>query len=58
MWKPFAAAVNRLVPDADIIHDHFHVSKYLNESVDKVRRQESRNLNTIGDKTLIGSRYA
>jgi len=58
MWKPFADAVNRLLPDADIVHDHFHVSKYLNESVDKVRRQESRNLNAIGDKTLIGSRYA
>ena len=58
MWKPFATAVNSLLPDADIVHDHFHVSKYLNESVDKVRRQESRNLNAVGDKTLIGSRYA
>jgi len=58
MWKPFAAAVNSLLPDTDIVDDHFHVSKYLNEAVDKVRRQKFRNLNTIVDKTLIGSRYA
>ncbi len=27
-------------------------------AVDKVRRQESRNLHTLGDRTLIGSRYS
>ena len=58
MWKPFAAAVRSLLSEADIVHDRFHISKYLNEAVDKVRRQESRNLNAIGDKTLIGSKYA
>jgi len=56
MWKPFVAAVRSLLSKADIVHDRFH--KYLNEAVDKVQRQESRNLNVIGDKTLIGSKYA
>ena len=58
MWKPFAYAVRKKVPQADIVHDRFHTSKYLNEAVDTVRRQESRKLKTAGDKTLIGSKYA
>jgi len=58
MWKPFARAVMRMLPKADLVHDRFHISKYLNEAVDAVRRQESRKLKTAGDKTLIGSRYA
>ena len=33
MWKPFATAVNKLLPKADIVHDRFHISKYLNEAV-------------------------
>lgn len=58
MWKPFAHAVRKKVPQADIVHDRFHISRYLNEAVDAVRRQESRKLKTAGDKTLIGSKYA
>lgn len=44
------------VPDADVVHDRFHVSKYLNEAVDKVRRQEHKELQAQGDETLTGSR--
>ena len=40
------------------MHDRFHLSKYLNEGVDTVRRQESLKLKSGGDKTLIGLRYA
>nr|WP_225739389.1 ISL3 family transposase [Chlorobium phaeovibrioides] len=58
MWNPFAHAVRKKVPQADLVHDRYHISKYLNDAVDAVRRQESRALNTTGDKTLIGSKYA
>lgn len=58
MWQAFATATHNMLPTADIVHDRFHISKYLNEAVDKVRRQESRNLNTHGDRTLIGSKYS
>lgn len=58
MWQPFASAVGKLIPGADIVHDRFHISKYLNEAVDTIRRQESRKLNESGNKTLNGSRYA
>lgn len=58
MWHTFAKAVTNLVPGADIVHDRFHISKYLNNAVDTIRSQESRKLNESGDKTLNGSRYA
>jgi len=57
MWKPFAIAAQKHLPQADIVHDRFHISKYLNEAVDTVRRQESRQLHHAGDRTLIGSKF-
>ena len=56
MWEPFIQTVRQQVPDADVVHDKFHVSKYLNEAVDKVRRQEHKQLLAAGDETLKGSR--
>jgi transposase len=56
MWEPFIQTVREQVPDADVVHDKFHVSKYLNEAVDKVRRQEHKELLARGDETLKGSR--
>ena len=44
------------MPSAAIVHDKFHVSKYLGEAVDKVRRQEHKELMAQGDETLKGSR--
>jgi transposase len=56
MWEPFIQTIQKQVPDADIVHDKFHVSKYLGEAVDKVRRQEHKELMAQGDETLKGSR--
>lgn len=56
MWEPFIQTIEKQVPDADIVHDKFHVSKYLGEAVDKVRRQEHKELMAQGDETLKGSR--
>jgi len=56
MWEPFIQSVREQVPAADVVHDKFHVSKYLNEAVDKVRRQEHKELLAQGDETLKGSR--
>ena len=56
MWAPFIQTVQQQVPDADVGPDKFHVSKYLNEAVDKVRRQEHKELLAQGDATLPGSR--
>jgi transposase len=56
MWKAFMSAVKTICPTAAIVHDKFHVSKYLGEAVDHVRRQESRTLNEQGDERLKGTR--
>jgi transposase len=56
MWGPFIQTIQKQVPDADIVHDKFHISKYLGEAVDKVRRQEHKELMAQGDETLKGTR--
>jgi len=56
MWEPFIQTIQKQVPEADIVHDKFHVSKYLGEAVDRVRRQEHKELMAQGDETLKGTR--
>jgi transposase len=57
MWKAYANAVGEILPQADIVHDHFHISQHLNEAVDKVRRQENKQLIKQGDKRLVGTKF-
>ncbi len=57
MWKAYANAVNEKLPQADIVHDRFHISQHLNEAVDKVRRQENKELSEQGDNRLKGTKY-
>ena len=40
----FIQTIAKQLPAADIVPDRFHASKYLNESVDKARRQEHKEL--------------
>ena len=40
MWKSYMNAVNKSIPQAEIVHDKFHLIKYLNEAIDKIRRRE------------------
>lgn len=40
MWKPYISCVENTLPNADISHDNFHISKYLNKGVDTVRKEE------------------
>lgn len=57
MWPAYIAAVERALPDAAIVFDKFHIKKHLNEAVDKVRRQEHRQLNAAGNPSLKGSKF-
>lgn len=57
MWEPFMSSVRALLPSADIVHDKFHIAKYLGEAVDKVRKAENRILSEAGDNTLKGTKY-
>jgi transposase len=56
MGAPFIQTIQTQVPETDIVHDKFHVSSYLGEAVDKVRRQEHKELLAQGDETLKGTR--
>jgi transposase len=57
MSAAYKAATQAKAPQCQIVHDKFHVSKMLNEAVDKTRREEARRLEEKGDATLKGTRY-
>jgi transposase len=56
MSQAFENSVRKNVPQADIVHDKFHISKHLNEAVDKVRRQEHKILREEADNRLTGTK--
>jgi transposase len=56
MWQAFMSSAAKHVPNAKIVHDKFHISKYLGEAVDKVRRAEHRELKQEGESPLTGLR--
>lgn len=40
MWRAYMTSAQENVSNAKIVHDRFHLVKYLNDSIDKVRRRE------------------
>ena len=57
MWSPFMKGCAIVLPEADVVHDRFHVMRYLAEAVDKTRRMEHKRLMGSGDSRLKGSKY-
>ena len=57
MWEPYRQAVQAWLPEADIVHDKFHIAKSLGEAVDKVRRAEHKSLLKEGAEDLKGTKY-
>ncbi len=57
MWDAYATAVGAVFPNADIVHDRFHIAKYLNEAVDLTRKSEHGKLLRKGDWRLENSRF-
>jgi transposase len=53
MWKPYIATAEETLPNASIVHDRFHLVKYLNTAIDQVRRREVKQ-----HQDLKYSRYA
>ncbi len=53
MWKTYITVSEERLPNAEIVHDRFHLVKYLNEAIDKVRRREVKT-----NEELKNSRYA
>ena len=57
MWDAFLKASAQVLPEADIVHDKYHVSSHLNAAVNSVRKAEHQRLLATGDDTLKGSKY-
>jgi len=59
MWDPYIAATKDLIPDAEgkIVFDRFHVTKQVTDALDKVRRQEHKNLMANGEEWLKGTKH-
>lgn len=53
MWKAFISSAKEVLPKTKIVHDRFHLIKYLNDAVDKVRRREVKD-----NEALKNSKYA
>jgi transposase len=57
MSSTFISVVEDLLPNADIVHDRFHISQHLNDAVDQTRRQENKIMAAENDKRLTGTKY-
>ena len=59
MWDPYIAATKARVPGAEekIVFDRFHVTRYVTDAVDKVRRQEHKILMAKGQECLKGTKH-
>lgn len=57
MWSAFETGTKQAVPQADTVHDRFHLSGYLNNAVDITRRAENKKLLKNDDKSLQNTKY-
>jgi transposase len=56
-WQAYRTGAETHVPNASIVHDKFHIMKYMNEAVDTVRKQEHKIFMKNKDETLKGKKY-
>lgn len=57
MWDAFMTATKEAVPQAEIVHDKYHIAAYVGKAVDEVRRKEHKALTRNGDDLLKGTKY-
>lgn len=57
MSNAYAAWLSKVLPKAEIVYDHFHVVKLMNERMDALRRSTMNNLEEQQKKELKGKRY-
>ncbi|UAM99102.1 ISL3 family transposase [Polaribacter litorisediminis] len=53
MWKAYLSSVEEILPKADIVHDRFHLIKYLNDAIDKVRRREVKHHEELKNSRFV-----
>lgn len=59
MWDPYVSSVKEHLEAAEekIVFDKFHIAAHVGEAVDKVRREENKQLRERGDDSLTGTKY-
>lgn len=59
MHQPYIQSTLSHLPDAErkIAFDKFHVARQLGDGLDRVRRQENKDLRLWGDQSLTGTKY-
>ena len=57
MSNAYAAWLKEVLPNAEIVYDHFHVIKLMNERMDALRRSTMNALEDEQKKELKGKRY-
>jgi transposase len=57
MSKSYTAWIKKYLPDAEIVYDHFHVIKLINEKLDKVRRKTCASIDDEHKKFLKNQRF-
>lgn len=57
MANSYSAWVREVLPDADIVYDHFHVIKLMNERMNNLRKSTMNKLEEEQKKELKGKRF-
>ncbi len=57
LGRPFQKWAEDNLPDACIVHDHFHVMKQMNDKLNAVRRRTAANLDKEQRKIVKGTRF-
>ena len=57
MSVPYIAAISEILPEIDIVFDHFHVNALMNKALDEVRKEQQGNLNEREQKVLKGQQF-
>ena len=57
MSGAYYSATKEQLPDIDIVFDHFHIVKLMNEKIDSLRREHQNMLNKKDKKVFKGKRF-
>lgn len=57
MSGSYFAAVRQWLPHVDIVFDRYHVSALMNQAIEEIRREQQKELDALGQKTLKGNRF-
>jgi transposase len=60
LWKPYQSLVKKLMPNAEVVADRFHVMKQVNEELDEQRKikRGQRSLSNLSQNASIKRRIS